>query len=301
MELVLTHVNSKLPDYIWYNFKNLRIWNPDVKITIVCHDQYQDDKVREGLRLFNVDMAPCEELMDDMWQEFLGISWYDVWGTPDTAYPSPPKFVQGTSERLYALGAYLKATNAEHTFHIENDVMVYENLQKLLPICKSCYNKIAITPMADKDHTFAFVYIPHFYTLGDFLRYNTLMMKKGNDTLVQQYNLDMVHEMSIVKLYKDQYDAVDFFPILPSGLYSNNYDKFQAIFDPASWGQYIGGTNGKGVTIGYAGNHHIIGREILAGRYTAMWNGQYPIVNNKVKLNCLHVHCKRLERFVTND
>ena len=299
MELILTHVNSRLPVYIWHNFKNLRVWNPDLDIKIICHKKYQLENDLTKLKTYNIELIDCEDIIDDAWKEFLELSWYDVWGTPDTNYPSPPKFVQSTSERLYALSAYIKHTKAIDVFHIENDVMVYEDLDKLLPITQSCYSKMTITPMADKDHTFAFVYIPTYKDLDSFCQFNTQMIRNGNDPLVKKYNLDMVHEMSIVKIYKDQLDAVDFFPILPDGSYSNNYDKFNALFDPASWGQYVGGTNGKGITTGYAGSHHIIGRKILAGKYTASFNGVYPIVNDKIKLNTLHVHCKRLERYVT--
>jgi hypothetical protein len=299
MQLILTHINSQLPAYIWYNFQNLRIWNPNLNIKIICHEQHQTIEDKEKLREHKIELIPCEDIIDDLWQEFLKVSWYHVWGTPDTRYPSPPKFVQGTSERLYALNAYCKKENLSDIFHIENDVMVYENLNKLLPIIKSYYSKMVITPMADKDHTFAFVHIPSWQELEKFCIYNLDQLKLGNDHLVKKYNLDMVHEMSIVKLYKDLLDEVEFFPILPHGPYSLNFDKFNSIFDPASWGQYIGGTNNHGNNIGYAGSHHIIGREILSGKMGARFNGKFPETNTNIKINSLHVHSKQLEKYIT--
>lgn len=264
---------------------------------MICHIQQQTQNEIELLSRFDVELIPCEDIQDDLWKEFLRVSWYHIWGTPNTKYPSPPKFVQGTSERLYALNAYCQGKN--NIFHIENDVMVYEDLNKLLPICQKCYSKLTITPMADKDHTFAFTYIPTSDTLNSFCEFNLEQLELGNDTLVAKFGIDMVHEMSIVKVYKDLLDGVDFFPILPEGLYSTNFDKFNSLFDPASWGQFIGGTNSDYHGPGYAGSHHIIGREILQGKYKAAFNGQFPIVNDSIKLNNLHIHSKNLEQFIS--
>lgn len=298
MELILTHLNSRLPAYVWHNFINLRIWNPDVVIKMICHEQHQTDDDKLFLQHYNIELVPCESIMDDLWKEFLSVSWYHVWGTPNTKYPSPPNFVQGTSERLYALNAYCASRGLSDIVHIENDVMVYESLDVLLPIMQACYKQLALTPMADKDHTFAFVYIPTHDKLTEFCLFNTEQLKLGNDFLVRQYNLEMVHEMSIAKIYKDLHNKIDFFPILPYGPYSEHFDVFHSIFDPASWGQFIGGTNNQ-FGCGYAGQHHIIGREIIDGKCSAYFNGKYPVTNTGIKINNLHVHSKRLQDFIT--
>lgn len=301
MKLILTHVNSKLPDYIWYNFENMRIWNPDVDIKIICHEQYQTQTEIDKLKEYDVELVPYEDLINSEIETFIEISWYNAFGKPNTKYPSPPLFVQGTSERLYALNSYLQQTNIKDIIHVENDVMIYEDLNKLLPIIKSCYDKLTITPMADKDHTFAFTYIPNKEEIDKFCQFNTESLKLGNDSLIKKYKMDMVHEMSIAKVYRDYYDGVDFFPVLPYGPYSSNYQEFKSLFDPASYGQYIGGTNNHGNGVGYAGKHHIIGKEILNGNIRAKFNGKYPETHNGIKINNLHVHSKQLNRFITNE
>jgi hypothetical protein len=307
MELVLTHVNSELQPYIQYQFKQIRVFNPDIKVSIVGHEQYLSKQTMGWLSEYNINFVPYEQFADDEdVKEFLACSWYHNWDKPNTRYPSPPIFVQGTSERLYALNAYCKKEKLTEIFHVENDVLIYEDLTKLLPIIKSCYTKMVITPMADKDHTFAFVYIPSYTDLDTFCKFNTAQMKRGNEVLLKEFNFDMINEMAIVKIYKDLYNGVDFFPTLPYGQYSENLDKFNSLFDPASWGQYIGGTNNYGNNLQYAGSHHIIGREILAGSCTASMqsvNGlNIPHVHSaqaNTKLNNLHIHSKHLELFLS--
>lgn len=299
MRLILTHLNSSLPSYIYYNFKQLRVWNPDLNISLICHtDLITKDNIN-WCNKYSIHIIPYE--IDDTIQEFLDLSWYDAWGTPNTKFPSPPKFVQGTSERLYALESYCRQNELHDVFHIENDVLLYCDLNEILLKCQNLYSKMTITPMAEQDHTFAFVYIPQHTELTKFIQFNTQQLEKGNDQLRKQFGMDMVHEMSIVKIYKDLFNGVDFFPILPEGPYSTNFNTFNSLFDPASWGQYICGTNNVHGP-GYAGKHHIIGRELLAGKYGANIcnvDGKcVPMVNGTYKLNNLHVHSKQLEKYV---
>lgn len=301
MQLILTHVNSPLPSYVYYNFRQLREWNPNINISIICHLSLVTEENLEWCNKYDIGLIDYENYIDDKIKHFLDISWYDAWGIPNTKYPSPPKFVQGTTERLYVLESYCRHHQLNDIFHIENDVLLYCDLNEILIKCKNTYKKMTITPMADKDHTFAFVYLPIHTELTKFIDYNTEQLEKGDQKLKQEFGMDMVHEMSIVKAYKDTLDGVDFFPILPEGPYSIHFDTFNSLFDPASWGQYICGTNNPHGP-GYAGSHHIIGREIITRKYKACMckinDRVVPTINDKYLLNNLHVHSKQLELYI---
>lgn len=299
MKFIFTHVNSDLPEYIQYNFKQIRYLNPNLPIAIICHNKYLSQQNRQLLQQYNIELIKYEDLeQDDLIQDFRKVSWYKSWGIPNTQYPSPPDFVQGTTERLYALNAYLLKTKINDIFHSENDVLCYIPIVNIYNIVKDCFTKLSITKMGNQDHTFSFVYIPTPKTLYDFCIYNLEKMKLGDQYLRQIYHMDMVHEMSIAKIYEEETNQLDFFPILKT---DNTFPFFNSLFDPASYGQYLGGTNNHGLGPGYAGMHHIVGREILNNRHIPYisTNGT-PYVDN-IKLNTLHVHSKQLQNFLLKD
>jgi hypothetical protein len=295
-KFIFTHVNSDLPPYIQHNFQQLRYLNPQLDISIICHKNKLSQNSYKMLLESQIQLIPYEDLeKDELVQEFRKISWYKSWGIPNTKYPSPPDFVQGTTERLYAINAYLSKYNYEDIFHSENDVLSYIPIKDIYNICKKNFSKLSITKMGDQDHTFSFVYIPTPKTIYDFCIYNLEKMKLGSDKLRQIYGMDMVHEMSISKIYEEETNNLDFFPILTT---DPTFSYFNSLFDPASYGQYLGGPNNHGLGPGYAGSHHIVGREIINGRHIPYLTNSGPYVNN-VKLNTLHIHSKQLQNFLT--
>src|SRR5437764_15162125 len=44
------------------------------------------------------------------------------------------------------------------------------------------------------------------------------------------------------------------------------------VFDPASYGQFVDGTHSE-PGVSFAGDHHVVGREFLGGRYELGWTG----------------------------
>ena len=116
----------------------------------------------------------------------------------------------------------------------------------------------------------------------------------------------MVNEMSLLHVLSLQ-GHFNKFPILPDA-------KHRYVFDPGSYGQYLGGTN-NGHTPGFTDHKHIIGREIIGENITPHFNEEHkkPFVfkqplqaaeafvqpsPEKYELFNLHVHSKKLEKFV---
>lgn len=303
MKLILTHAGSDLPAYVEFCLKQLRRWNGgELRIIFLMSSDYiGTDRNNYWFNSYDVDPYPYEELKSDRTAEFYNLSWYHVWGTPNTKYPSPPNFVQGTSERLFHLAAYCEKFGIENAYHIENDIMMYESFAQIDKVARKCYDELTATVVGPNDMACALMYIPqpkHITKACDFI---LRMMAEGNNVLLQKYpEMGMVHEMTILR----KYEYLQYFPSLPRHRY---YEDFRSLFDPASWGQYIGGTNNFGNGVGWAGNHHYIGQEILARRFSARMERQngvyipYAISNdgNSYKLNNLHIHCKELEKFLS--
>jgi hypothetical protein len=119
--------------------------------------------------------------------------------------------------------------------------------------------------------------------------------------------MDMIHEMSLMRAYsKDYPEDLQHLPILPFGEFSKNYEVFNSIFDPASWGQYVGGTT-DGIP-GAKPSDHYIGRLLQNNPdYTVIWkeddqNRKIPYFDyqeKQVRINNLHIHSKNLHKYLS--
>jgi hypothetical protein len=124
---------------------------------------------------------------------------------------------------------------------------------------------------------------------------------------MSKFKVDMINEMSLLYIYSLHFNEkyLDFFPILPVGKYSKNLEVFNSIFDPASYGQFVGGTPkaAGGALPGFLDNNHFIGNEMIKNRdkYAVIWDDDIPYlkyVNTLYRINNLHIHSKLLEDFV---
>jgi hypothetical protein len=286
-KLVLTHTGSAVPDYTEHCIKQVQYTNPGIEIDLVSEYNHGIEFV-EKFKLNNVHVKAIEDIQSDfLVKRFREVSWFKAWGRPNTAYPSPDNFVQGTSERLFLLAAYLKQKNIKNVWHIENDNLIYgefDSLQSHL-----CRDKITCCYMNPKHTVWNLVFIPDPLLLYTAMQWYVDQLAHGNDWVCKTYGLEMAHEMTVMSAYKDN---LCFFPSLPNENKIADY-----YFDPASYGQYIGGTN-NGHPPGFRDTvNHVIGQT-----YGDLWNHAsmffgYPHVSSNkfqtlTKLFNLHVHNK---------
>ena len=300
MRIVLTHSGSAVPDYTKHCIKQIRHTNPDVQIDLLVKYRFIKDFRRKVRNVPKCNIYPLEIYHENLlWQEFKELSWYGNWGTPNTVYPSPEGFVQGTSERLFVLLAYMKHNKFEDVWHFENDNLIYGQLKHLYPLG----DKITVCHMNPKHIVMNVVHIPTYKHLHDALSWYVDEMRLGDQALKDKYVLDMTHEMTVMRHYPN----FNFFPSIPK------LDKkiHGYYFDPASYGQHIAGTN-NGHPEGFLDtvNHDI------ARQYGHVWHGlsfdkyEGPKIidtdNVSHKLFNLHMHNKHaIGQFIsyerTND
>jgi hypothetical protein len=90
-------------------------------------------------------------------------------------------------------------------------------------------------------------------------------------------------------------------PSLPFGEQSQNFDQFNMLFDPASYGQFLGGTN-NGHPQGYTEPAHFIGREIISKQIDVVFDKKPFVVyeGKQIPLYNLHLHNKQIiEKFLS--
>ena len=191
--------------------------------------------------------------------------------------------------RIFAINAFAQKYGDDF-IHFDNDVMLYGDFS----IIKKYFDKKNyITPHKDTEFAFGFSYINNkneFQQLTDNI-YE--MMKKGEDE-VRRLTGDQIHEMRLLGYCNN--GLIQSLPIHPKLGNINNI-----IFDPSSWGQYVGGTH-NGHPPGFIDNEQIAGKIFLEDkpkvRFDKKNNKMYVKYNDKhYQLFNLHIHSKKLKSF----
>lgn len=224
-----------------------------------------------------------------------------------SVYEHPEKtFWTVALTRFVYLENFMRANELEHLYHFENDVLIYFDISKFCHVFEQLYENIAITPGGPAKIMTGFMYINNYRSLEhmtDF--FIDILARLGEDGIRGTYSCDMVHEMSLMAAYRKEAGpyCMAHLPILPFGEFSENFDKFGAVFDPATWGQFVGGTRVDGP--GVKPMDHYIGRLLGANPdYKVDWKVvndlKIPHFNydgNLVRINNLHIHSKNLRAF----
>jgi hypothetical protein len=286
MKIVNTFISDggALPDYVRFSIQKARETNPDVELDFICKD---DQPIFEE---FDVNWVPQDELSDgDVLKEFNNVCDFRRHGTPNTSYPSPELFWHRTCERLYYLDEYLNRERIYDAFHFENDVLVYGDLRDV-----PTHPLLSLTPMSVDQVTFAFAHIPTPQHTRHMCLFFNQLLEKGEQWLMQNFGFDHVSEMSLLHVAH----VNNMFCPLPT--IPNFNEDHHYIFDPGSYGQYLGGTN-NGHGSGFIDQKHMIGSAMLAEEINAEFTDRPYVIRmdgERFPIFNLHVHSKNLERFV---
>ncbi|HON83196.1 MAG TPA: hypothetical protein PLI22_03555 [Caldisericia bacterium] len=209
-----------------------------------------------------------------------------------------------TLQRLFILEQYMLENNKFNIFHIENDVLIYENPEIFVDNFKKIYrDKLIINPLTNHLSTAAYIFIPSYKSIK---RVNDKLIEYlslGEQKLIELTGEEMINEMVLLKLIERTTDFIDYLPAFPSDKVDYNfyYEVFGYYFDPASWGQFLDGTPNH--PPGFVDKRHYIGQEIMKNGYKIDFiKGRPYIIDDKYKMKYklanLHIHSKNLHKFV---
>jgi hypothetical protein len=207
-----------------------------------------------------------------------------------------------TATRLFYVCEFLLKNKIKNTYFFENDVLLYYNLQELHKNLIKDYKHMAITVGGEDKCMTGFCFIPN---ATDFLlillAINSLLSENTHKELLELYNVDMIHEMSLLRIIMKKYHFLVELNSMPQCPYYNT------IFDPAGWGQFVGGTT-NGIP-GAKPKDHYIGQMLIENpEYNVVWKeDQYgrniPYFfdgkKEKIRINNLHIHSKNLYKYMS--
>lgn len=275
MKVVLVMLNN-MQSYIFDNIQHLINHNNDDIVLII------DKKYNSLFKDAKVNIVNIEDLISDYSKFITNI---------DTTFRNG--FWQLTSYRFTALYEYMKKTNTRNIVHLENDVLIYKDINT---IKFHDMDKLLLTMDSKNRCIPGIMYIPSHEVI-----------KKCLDNFNPKLN-DMQNFSLCYYKFKEDIDTLPIFTECDNSevamMISKNFRHYNAIFDAAAIGQYLGGIdprNKSGDTrffvnetcvINYSKNNFIWKNE--NGKkypYIVINNIEYPIIN-------LHIHCKDLKQFI---
>jgi hypothetical protein len=132
------------------------------------------------------------------------------------------------SLRIFYLYSYIKINNLKNIIHIENDVMVYTDLDVLAPSFQT--HKVYAAFDTDTRVVPDIIFIPSHEALCP---------------IINQYDYTL-HDMANLGRMHEHIEPFPIFPIYDTVHFVNkNYTQFKCIFDTNAIGQYLGGVDSR--------------------------------------------------------
>jgi hypothetical protein len=277
--VILIHTGKIFPIHINDCIENLLNFNIDVHFIL-------SNKLHSNVKNFDIKLINVEDYIDDKYKTF-------KLKNHDLNYKD--NFWERTSTRFFLLNNYVGKNNIENFFHIENDVLIFTDLISENQILNNLNYDMNIIIDSNERSIPSIIWV----------RNNIILNLLSEYIYMNNHNNDM---RNLFLFYLENKDKVSNLPILPPNSnirynsnfnYSNNFEKFTSIFDGAAIGQYLGGIDNTDYdTIGYVSPDSIFD----VSNFDYCWENGLPyMIHNeiKIKINNLHIHSKKLNKFKT--
>lgn len=295
MNIVLIHIGDKLPSYFWDCCEQVRRWyGGDIHVVIP-----RGEMQKNAIKRIGVHPVACENLMiHGLYKKFEKVCYLNG-------------FWNVTLGRLFLLQILMMNYKLTDVVHIENDVLIYRDPEAHLFLFRKLGASSALmAPVGPNHASAAYMYVKDWQILNRLNRLFIEYFESGKESIREKFGKTDVNEMELMCYFqKHHLNVIHYLPITPTGQWSFDYAKFKSLFDGASAGQFIGGTQTDGP--GWAGDHHYLGAELLKGKYQFVWadcnKGKVPYMcvskNGQATLplyimNNLHIHSKKLIDFM---
>lgn len=287
---IFVHVgNDFFPEYINISIKQCRKWNPNNTIYVICDDKFFLNIVSSDVKLIDINKIH----ISDVRNIFINNSKLDL--------SFRHGFWRYTTERLFILYDFCISNNILEFIHLENDNMVYFSAEELYTIFR-IKNGIASPALSKNENTFGILYCNNLEIYHDFLVFILL-----NNTGQNEMGLGSI-------FFHNNPTTCSFLPSIPQidstlsdmdkNIISNNIEYFNGVFDPAQYGQWLGGIdprNGESAPFIFSNSCAIIQANNFEYEIKTHKNGHsYYIMKYKdiiYPIYLLHIHSKNLVNF----
>lgn len=230
--LIYIHIGEHLPSHIFDSIYQSLLISPNTKIYVILNDSLIN-QFRNTISTFNLNLYLNKPINVLMHIECIPISILKVPQVyinyidklSNTTKQFRNSFWISTTSRFFYLESLMQLFKLHNAFHIENDIMIYENLQNItlddtkLCMLKDSYNRV----------------IPSILFIPDYLHLSRLN-NHILDNIVHSQNI--MNDMQLLGSYLS--NDVYYFPFD----FSNDSS---LIIDGAAIGQYLGGIDPRNI------------------------------------------------------
>ena len=178
--------------------------------------------------------------------------------------------------------------------HFDSDVLIFKSFTDLSHLFKK--NKFNITPLMKEFLVFGYSFIENRFIFSEIVEIISDILSNSRKYEEEFYSGNRLNEMKALYIASVINPKLfNLLPVLP--------DK-DLVFDPGSYGQYLGGVHYKKFSKNYVNPEHIVGNSLINKEIYIENKGRAPKVIKDEKsydIVNLHVHKKNLKKFQPKD
>tara|TARA_R110000822_G_scaffold1158_2_gene5188 strand:+ start:4714 stop:5652 length:939 start_codon:yes stop_codon:yes gene_type:complete len=278
--------HDTLPDYYATTF---RFNNPKFKNSYFI---LQNEEIERSKDKFDkcVQFVSVEDELANT-DEFKEVS--DVLKQEWPRYLNDP-FWYNTFIRIVLLAIFQMKTNQPNLIHIEADNLIFgTEFRGIFDTYES--GEFGFPNERASASAPAFMFLKDDVSGANLLDMILTLLKKGESAISPYAGWlhSWVTDMAFLDIISRSGMNYKMLPCSPIGYYSQNVESIGYVFDPTSYGMYLGGTN-NGHPKGFIDPNHYVGQLLNEGRIKIEFNGK-PYVTSKgltTPIFNLHVHNK---------
>jgi hypothetical protein len=234
--IIFIHIGDDpefFPDYMYFAVRQAAVWNPFSAIYVIIPRIHEHRPVILDL------VRDCGSLLQLWFIEDIPLTIIHARFERETTHETSgfrSGFWRFTSERLFVLLDAMVMLGLNESIHLENDNLLYVQIDSILPTLRREYPGLAVEPHGSLLCTAGFLYVRNVSVLETLMKY---MIDSPNDMQslakfqVQEGNLSIGLLPVIAPL-----DCVG-----ADERFFSNFNSFRGLFDAAPHGQYIGGVD----------------------------------------------------------
>lgn len=215
-----------------------------------------------------------------------------------------------TTERFFVIHEIMKHNHLQNVIHVENDCMVYINIERIISILQDNYD-LGIVRENDEKCIASFVYIKETKYLKKLCRF-LVKQKNVNDmyALSDFGYRNKLHYLPVVSNAYAKKEEMSYGPsearirVKQKEVYCENVEKFGCVFDGAAYGVYAGGLDvrfGLGDTRGYINDldscYSLTKCSMVWEKIDGINRPFYLYGTEKIPIANLHIYSKELDKF----
>ncbi|MAW08665.1 MAG: hypothetical protein CMC23_00415 [Flavobacteriaceae bacterium] len=268
---------GKIPDYVEYSINSVLNADPRSRIFICSDEKVNFENV--------VHINPL--LVESKNTKFVKKLNYFEDGDQNPLWSS-------SMMRIFYINDVANYFKLDSYVHFDSDVLIFKSFTDLSHLFKK--NKFNITPLMKEFLVFGYSFIENRFIFSEIVEIISDILSNSRKYEEEFYSGNRLNEMKALYIASVINPKLfNLLPVLP--------DK-DLVFDPGSYGQYLGGVHYKKFSKNYVNPEHIVGNSLINKEIYIENKGRAPKVIKDEKsydIVNLHVHKKNLKKFQPKD